>query len=245
MCRRATGILLERLEGVGHRPRLRSHRRNRRGPSPHHGHLAVVSTQSERVSTAHLDRLEELMRSCRRAEARRAGHALHRLVERLPFHAAYLEKEPFYTSPKWAAVQELYLAKCPSGCITHPQFSGLRHRQRDQLAAGRVRRPRAMPGCNASSSRCTRCAPAASTSTAWIHDPWFTGRHLFAGGLSGAAGDRGGCTAGPSGPARANTGSHLDEPYTQLPRGDGGAGAQLWRRAAQADLAAGIRRVRR
>lgn len=76
------------------------------------------------VSPAHLDRLDELIRL-----------AAQRHLDVLPtiytgwlsgFHLnpPYLEKEPFFTSPKWAAVQDLYLDELSKRMREHPNFLG-------------------------------------------------------------------------------------------------------------------------
>ena len=76
------------------------------------------------VSTAHLDRLEELLRLA----AERKLDVLVTLytgwLSGFRFTPPYLEKELFYTSPKWAAVQELYLAEVSKRLVTHANFLG-------------------------------------------------------------------------------------------------------------------------
>lgn len=76
------------------------------------------------VSAAHLDRLDELLRL-----------AAQRKLDVLPtiytgwlsgFHLnpPYLEQEPFFTSPKWAAVQDRYLDALSQRMQQHPNFLG-------------------------------------------------------------------------------------------------------------------------
>ena len=76
------------------------------------------------VSTAHLDRLDQLMEL-----------AAARKLDVLPtlytgwlsgFHLnpPYLETEPFFTSSKWAAVQDLYLDEVSKRMQKHPNFLG-------------------------------------------------------------------------------------------------------------------------
>lgn len=76
------------------------------------------------VSTAHLDRFDQLM-----------SLAAERRLDVLPtiytgwlsgFHLnpTYLEKEPFFTSPKWAEVQDLYLNELSKRMRKHANFLG-------------------------------------------------------------------------------------------------------------------------
>lgn len=76
------------------------------------------------VSSAHLDRLDELMRL-----------AAHRELDVLPtiytgwlsgyhFNPVFLEHEPFYTSSGWAEAQGLYLAELSKRMQHHPNFMG-------------------------------------------------------------------------------------------------------------------------
>ena len=76
------------------------------------------------VSPAHLDRLEELMHLA----AKRKLDVLPALytgwLSGFHFNPPYLEKEPFYTSPKWQAVQEFYLAEVSKRLSPHANFLG-------------------------------------------------------------------------------------------------------------------------
>jgi len=76
------------------------------------------------VSPAHLDRLEELMQLA----ARRKLDVLVTLytgwLSGYRFAPPYLEKEPFYSSPKWLAVQKLYLEEVSRRLVHHANFLG-------------------------------------------------------------------------------------------------------------------------
>ena len=76
------------------------------------------------VSAAHLDRLDELLRLA----AVRKLDVLVTLytgwLSGFRFAPPYLEKEPFFTAPKWAAVQDLYLAEVSARLVKHANFLG-------------------------------------------------------------------------------------------------------------------------
>ena len=76
------------------------------------------------VSTAHLDRLDQLMQLA----AQRKLDVLPTLytgwLSGFRFNPVYLEKEPFFTSPKWAEVQDLYLDEVSKRMRMHANFLG-------------------------------------------------------------------------------------------------------------------------
>ena len=140
------------------------------------------------VSPAHLDRLEELMRLAAARKLDVLATLYNGWLSGIRFTPPYPENEPFYTSPAWLPVRELYLAEVSELLAPHANF-GLRSRQRNQLLlvvpAGGGRRldggrfqenARAVSGAHPRQWR---------GSTAVVQ-----GHYLFSAGPGGAAGDR-------------------------------------------------------
>lgn len=76
------------------------------------------------VSSAHLDRLEELMHLAAKRKLDVLVTIYTGWLSGFHFNPPYLEKEPFYTSPKWQVVQELYLAEVSRRLVRHANFLG-------------------------------------------------------------------------------------------------------------------------
>ena len=76
------------------------------------------------VSPAHLDRLEELMRLAAQRKLDVLVTIFTGWLSGFHFTPPYLEKEPFYTSPKWQPVRELYLTEVSKRLMSHPNFFG-------------------------------------------------------------------------------------------------------------------------
>ncbi|HEY5913858.1 MAG TPA: hypothetical protein VJA21_24990 [Verrucomicrobiae bacterium] len=76
------------------------------------------------VSSAHLDRLDQIMELA----AERKLDVLPTLytgwLSGFHFNPAFLEKEPFFTSPKWAAAQDFYLEEVSKRMRRHLNFLG-------------------------------------------------------------------------------------------------------------------------
>jgi hypothetical protein len=76
------------------------------------------------VSPVHLDRLEELMRLAAKRKLDVLVTLFNGWLSGFRFTPPYLESEAFYTSPKWAAVQDLYLGKVSERMVQHANFLG-------------------------------------------------------------------------------------------------------------------------
>ena len=76
------------------------------------------------VSTAHLDRLDELMQLAAQRQLDVLPTLYTGWLSGFRFNPVYLEKEPFFTSPKWAEVQDLYLDEVSKRMRTHSNFLG-------------------------------------------------------------------------------------------------------------------------
>jgi endo-1,4-beta-mannosidase len=76
------------------------------------------------VSTAHLDRLDQLMQLAAERKLDVLPTIYTGWLSGFHFNPPYLENEPFYTSPKWAKVQELYLEQISRRMQAHQNFLG-------------------------------------------------------------------------------------------------------------------------
>ena len=76
------------------------------------------------VSAAHLDRLDELMRLAAERQLDVLVTLYTGWLSGFRFTPPYLEKELFYTSPKWAAVQQFYLEEASRRLAQHANFLG-------------------------------------------------------------------------------------------------------------------------
>ena len=76
------------------------------------------------VSAAHLDRLDELLQLAAARKLDVLATLYTGWLSGFRFAPPYHEKEPFFTSPKWAAVQELYLAGVSKRLVKHENFLG-------------------------------------------------------------------------------------------------------------------------
>ena len=76
------------------------------------------------VSPAHLDRLDELMRLAAERKLSVLVTIYTGWLSGFRFSPPFLEKEPFYTSEKWAAVQDRYLDEVSRRMQGHPNFLG-------------------------------------------------------------------------------------------------------------------------
>ena len=76
------------------------------------------------VSPVHLYRLEELLRIAAERKLEVLVTIYTGGLSGFHFNPPYLEKKPFYTSPKWQAVQELYLAEASKCLMRHANFLG-------------------------------------------------------------------------------------------------------------------------
>ena len=76
------------------------------------------------VSTAHLDRLDQLMELAAERKLDVLPTIYTGWLSGFHFNPPYLESEPFYTSPKWARVQNLYLEQISRRMQGHKNFLG-------------------------------------------------------------------------------------------------------------------------
>jgi hypothetical protein len=76
------------------------------------------------VSTAHLDRLDELMRLAAQRKLDVLATLYTGWLSGFHLNPSFLEKEPFFTSPKWAAAQNLYLDEVSKRMRGHGNFLG-------------------------------------------------------------------------------------------------------------------------
>ncbi len=76
------------------------------------------------VSAAHLDRFDELMQLAAQRKLDVLPTIYTGWLSGFRFNPPYLEKEPFFTSPKWAAAQDLYLDEISKHMRQHPNFLG-------------------------------------------------------------------------------------------------------------------------
>lgn len=76
------------------------------------------------VSTAHLDRLDDLMRLAAERNLDVLPTIYTGWLSGFHFNPFFLEKEPFYTSTKWADAQTLYLNEISKRMRLHPNFLG-------------------------------------------------------------------------------------------------------------------------
>jgi hypothetical protein len=76
------------------------------------------------VSSAHLDRLDQLMELARERKLDVLPTLYTGWLSGFHFNPTYLEKEPFFTSPKWARVQEFYLEEVSKRMRQHSNFLG-------------------------------------------------------------------------------------------------------------------------
>jgi endo-1,4-beta-mannosidase len=76
------------------------------------------------VSSAHLDRLESLFHIAAERNLDVLATLYTGWLSGFHFNPPYLEKEPFYTSPKWRIAQELYLTEISRRLVRHKNFLG-------------------------------------------------------------------------------------------------------------------------
>ena len=76
------------------------------------------------VSTAHLDRLDQLMQLAAERKLDVLPTIFTGWLSGFHFNPPYLEKEPFFTSPKWATAQDLYLTALSKRMRAHANFLG-------------------------------------------------------------------------------------------------------------------------
>jgi hypothetical protein len=74
------------------------------------------------VSTAHLDRLDQMMQLAAERKLDVLPTIYTGWLSGFHFNPPYLENEPFFTSPKWALVQDLYLEQISRRMQAHPNF---------------------------------------------------------------------------------------------------------------------------
>ncbi len=76
------------------------------------------------VSAVHLDRLDQLLQQAAQRKLDVLPTVFTGWLSGFHFNPCFLEKEPFFTSPKWAEAQELYLAAVAKRMRQHPNFLG-------------------------------------------------------------------------------------------------------------------------
>ena len=76
------------------------------------------------VSAAHLDRLDELVRSAGKRGLDVLPCIYTGWLSGFHFNPNFYDQEPFYTSPKWAAAQALYLSELARRLNRHKNFLG-------------------------------------------------------------------------------------------------------------------------
>ncbi len=76
------------------------------------------------VSSAHLDRLDELMRLAAERRLDVLVTVFTGWLSGYAFRPPYLDTEPFYTSPKWRAVQDTFLTALSARLTRHGNFLG-------------------------------------------------------------------------------------------------------------------------
>ncbi|MGB8215369.1 MAG: cellulase family glycosylhydrolase [Anaerolineales bacterium] len=76
------------------------------------------------VSVRHLDRLEEMLDIARERHLDVLVTLFTGWLSGFHFNPPYLENEPFYTSPEWAKVQDLFLDEAARRLQTHENFMG-------------------------------------------------------------------------------------------------------------------------
>ena len=76
------------------------------------------------VSGRHLDNLEQLLEIARERNLDVLVTLYTGWLSGFHFNPPYLENEPFYTSPQWASVQDLFLEEVSRRVQSHPNFLG-------------------------------------------------------------------------------------------------------------------------
>ncbi len=76
------------------------------------------------VSSAHLDRLDQLMQLAAERKLDVLPTIYTGWLSGFRFSPVFLEKEPFFTSQKWAKVQDLYLEEVSKRMVNHANFLG-------------------------------------------------------------------------------------------------------------------------
>jgi endo-1,4-beta-mannosidase len=172
------------------------------------------------ISTAHLDRLDEMLH-------RAAGRNLDVLVtlyngwlsgyrfQPVTFEDTHYDKDSFYTSPKWRAMQDLYLDEVSSRMVKHANFMGFDIG--NEIACCWACQPSAGdPWMKRVFQRMHELSPGRIHVNGMDHSPWF-GVNTFSAESLMDQQNIVALHAWPFWTGAEKYGNPLEKPYTQLP----------------------------
>lgn len=169
------------------------------------------------VSTAHLDRLDQLMRLAAERKLDVLVTVYTGWLSGFSFNPPFLANEPFFTSAKWAQAQDLYLDAVAARMGAHGNFLGfdigneINCNWRCKPTDGDAWMARIL-------GRMKAQCPGRIHVNGVDHNPWFNGSTFSPQALM-AQQDIVALHCWPFWTGARKHGGHLDDPYTRLPAG--------------------------